>query len=82
MWFEWYEESLLDARIWKSAEQANESIKRLAFSAPAEIREHLGGADECSCSQRAGTSATSGASGRVLRVREITGKGTEQRYVR
>lgn len=35
MCYEWYEESLLDAKIWRSAEQAEERMKRLKSSVPA-----------------------------------------------
>jgi len=34
MCFEWYEESLLDAQIWKSAQQAEERMKQMKFSSP------------------------------------------------
>lgn len=46
MWFEWYEESLLDAQIWKSAEQAEERMERLKFSPPAELPEPVAEAIE------------------------------------
>ncbi|HSF47936.1 MAG TPA: hypothetical protein VLA73_06205 [Burkholderiales bacterium] len=35
MCYEWYEESLLDAKIWRSVEQAEERMKRLKSSAAA-----------------------------------------------
>ena len=46
MWFEWYEESRLDAQIWKGAEQAEERMKRLKFSPPAELPEPVAGTIE------------------------------------
>lgn len=45
MCFEWYEESLLDAQIWKSAQQAEEQMKRMKFSPPQDLPEPVGEAE-------------------------------------
>jgi hypothetical protein len=52
MWFEWYEESLLDAQIWKSAEQAEERMRRLKFSPPTELPEPVAEAIEQSVAEQ------------------------------